>query len=316
MKRFLFALLALCLTLAAAAADTAWEEAPVVLHTASGDLHGTLMLPSAQQGKMPVALLIAGSGPTDRDGNTTVLPGKNNSLRYLAQGLAEKGIASLRYDKRGIAASKEAMKSEADLRFEHYIADARGWLEQLQKDARFSGVYVIGHSEGALIGLNIAAAAKGYVSISGAGFPADDVIRKQLAAQPPAVQDMVFPVLDSLKAGKEVPDVDPQLGALLRPSVQAYLISWFRHDPRTLVAALRVPVLLVQGDNDLQVDESNSSALKAAQPKAQLVLVPQMNHVLKLVPAGDQPANIKAYTDPKLPVAPKAIEAIASFIKG
>ncbi|GAA4333996.1 alpha/beta hydrolase [Flaviaesturariibacter amylovorans] len=313
MKRILFALMALVVCIAAQAADSTGTA--ITLTTATGTLHGSLLLPEGAKGPVPVALIIAGSGPTDRDGNTPMVAGKNNSLLYLAQGLAANGIASLRFDKRGIAASKDAMKTESELRFETYIADARGWMTLLQTDPRFSGVYVIGHSEGALIGLNIAPAAKGYVSLAGAGLPADLIIRKQLENQPPVVQDLVFPVLDSLKAGKEVPDVHPQLASLFRPSVQPYMISWFRHDPRTLIAALSVPVLIIQGGNDLQVDEENGTALKAAQPKARLELIPQMNHVLKLVASDDPQENVKAYSNPKLPVAPKVIETIVGFIK-
>src|SRR5690606_11236335 len=119
----------------------------------------------------PVVLIIAGSGPTDRDGNSPLLPGQNNSLRLLAEGLAQRGIATLRYDKRGIAESANAELREADLRFNTYVDDAAALLSRLHDDARFSRVSVVGHSEGALIAVMAAqkAAVDAIVSIAGAG---------------------------------------------------------------------------------------------------------------------------------------------------
>ena len=126
------------------------EESPVTLSTATGDIKGRLLLP-ANATTCPVVLLIAGSGPTDMDGNNPMM--KNNSLKFLAEGLAQKGIASLRFDKRGIAGSAAAGKEESKLRFEDYINDVTGWIDFLAKDKRFTGITVAGHSEGSLIGM-------------------------------------------------------------------------------------------------------------------------------------------------------------------
>ena len=128
------------------------NERSVVLNTSTGALKGKMVTPNQESG-YPVVLIIPGSGPTDMDGNSAALPGKNNSLKYLAEGLAGKGIASLRYDKRGIASSASAGKDEYSMRFEDGIKDARGWIDYLSRDKRISGIYVLGHSEGALIGM-------------------------------------------------------------------------------------------------------------------------------------------------------------------
>ncbi|RYY60840.1 MAG: alpha/beta fold hydrolase, partial [Chitinophagaceae bacterium] len=204
------------------AADSAWMERPDTLHTATGDLYGTLMMPLKAKGKVPVALIIAGSGPTDRDGNTTVLPGKNNSLLYLARELAAAGIATLRYDKRGIAASTGAGVQEADLRFDQYVTDAAAWLDRLKSDRRFARVAVIGHSEGSLIGMLAAPGrADRVVSVAGAGIPADSLLRKQLAPQlPEKLKAAAWTTLDSLKAGHLVKQPPILLLSLFRPSVQ------------------------------------------------------------------------------------------------
>ncbi|MDR2214067.1 MAG: lysophospholipase, partial [Pseudomonadales bacterium] len=149
MKNLLLILWSCGLSLAAFAQSV---SEPIDLEIPAGTIHGTLLLPQAAT-SVPVVLMIAGSGPTDRDGNTVGLLGKNDSLLLLAQALAEHGIASLRYDKRGIAASREAGPSDADLRFENYAEDASAWLDLLAQDSRFSTRYLLGHSEGSLLGM-------------------------------------------------------------------------------------------------------------------------------------------------------------------
>jgi alpha-beta hydrolase superfamily lysophospholipase len=298
----------------ASAADSSYTETAIILHTATGDIHGSLMMPGGKS-KMPVALIIAGSGPTDRDGNTILIKGKNNSLLYIAQALAAKGIASLRYDKRGIGESAAAMGKEGDLRFDDYIEDAREWIAQLRADKRFGKLIVIGHSEGSLIGMVAAQAADDFVSIAGAGFPADEILKKQLANMQPAIRDAAYAALDTLKQGNLLKRPPILLLSIFRPSIQPYMISWLRHDPRKEIALLKKPVLLLQGDNDLQISTGDVMALKAAAPKSKMVIIPGMNHVLKLVAAGDNDANQKAYGDPLLPIAQKLEENIIVFIR-
>src|SRR6266542_3700429 len=162
-------------------APVAVAEEEVTLKTLTGDVFGTLELPAART-PVPVALIIAGSGPTDRNGNSPALPGTNNSLKMLAEGLADRGIASLRYDKRGIAASRPAATAEQDLRFTNYIDDAVAWIRKLREDPRFSTVTLVGHSEGSLIGMVAAkdGGADAFVSLEGAGRKAADIITEQL----------------------------------------------------------------------------------------------------------------------------------------
>jgi pimeloyl-ACP methyl ester carboxylesterase len=282
----------------------------------SGDLtlHGTLLVP-ANAGP-PVVLIIAGSGPTDRDGNTPLLPGKNNSLRYLAEALAERGIASLRYDKRGIGESRPAAMNEADLRFDHYVDDATTWGRKLASDRRFSSVVIVGHSEGSLIGMVAAPAipAGKVVSIAGAGVPAGDGIIRQLSAQlQPPLLAQVTAAIDKLERGELLDSVPPGLYALFRPSVQPYLISWFKHDPAVAAARLEVPLLVVQGTHDVQTLEEDARALAAAHPRATLTLIQGMNHVLKQSPAG-RLEQLPVYGDSTIAIDRTLIDAIASFV--
>jgi pimeloyl-ACP methyl ester carboxylesterase len=289
---------------------------PIRLATAGGTLEGTLIYPTSPA-PWPVVLLVSGSGPTDRDGNTAGLPGPNNSLRMLAEALAGRGIASVRYDKRGIAASRAAGSSEADLRFDTFADDAAAWIRQLRGDARFTTITLVGHSEGSLLGMLAVrrGEADGFVSIAGAGRPAATVLHEQIAARAPAeITAASDRILEQLKAGKTADSVPPNMGALFRPSVQPYLISWFRYDPAAQVRALRVPVLIAQGTTDLQVSVEDARLLAAAKPDATLVIVDGMNHVLKIVPA-DLATQVRSYSDPSLPIAAELVDAIARFVK-
>ena len=289
----------------------------IVLGTATGALHGTLLLPQVPSARVPVVLIIAGSGPTDRDGNSPLLSGTNNSLKLLAEGLAVHGIASVRYDKRGIAASRPAGTSEAALRFDTYIDDAAAWIALLRRDPRFSSVGVIGHSEGSLIGMVAAqrGGASAFVSIAGAGRPAQDVLREQLERQlPPMLMEAAVRAIGLLAAGRLADSTPPALAALFRPSVQPYLISWFRFDPARELARLEMPALIAQGTTDLQVPVSDARLLAAAAPRATLLIIDGMNHVLKLVPADPQ-QQVQSYGNPALPVAPALITEIAELVR-
>jgi uncharacterized protein len=288
----------------------------IELSVPGGTLHGTLLLPPAA-GPVPVVLLIAGSGPTDRNGNSAMIPGMNNSLRLLAEGLAENGIASVRYDKRGIAESAKAAAAERDLRFETYVGDASAWCEQLRGDRRFSRVVIVGHSEGSLIGMLAAkkCGAAGFVSIAGAGHTAGDILRTQTAGRlPPELAEKNVAILKSLEEGKTVESVPPELYVLYRPSVQPYMISWMRHDPAKAVAELKSPVLIVQGTTDIQVNTDDAKRLAAANPRSKLLLIDGMNHVLKMVPS-DRQKQLASYGDPALPLAPELVPAMVQLVK-
>ena len=314
MMRWICSVVVMMLALPAHAAGSE-QEATLAVH--GGVLHGTLSLPDGQ-GKVPVVLLHAGSGPTDRNGNSAMLPGQNNALRMLADALARNGIATLRYDKRGIGASASAARREADLRLDDYIDDATAWLRQLRADPRFTNVLMAGHSEGALIAMVACQKAQldGCVLIAGAGKALDDILRVQLKPRlPPDLYAQNERILLALKRGEQVSDVPPALLALYRPSVQPYLIASMKVDPRAAVGALRMPLLILQGVTDLQVSVADAQALSAAAPAARLVIVPGMNHVLKMV-SGDLAQQMPSYGDPALPLAPALVDAVTAFVQG
>jgi len=287
-------------------------ESPIQLDR-DGVIKGTLMLPD-DVARAPVALLIAGSGPTDRDGNGPNL--RNDSLRQLAKALAEAGIASVRYDKRGIAASAAAGGPEQDLRFERYVDDATAWVRLLKQDKRFTKTVIVGHSEGALIGTLAAGAggADGMVALAGPGQRASTALRSQLAGKlPPELASHNERILASLERGQPAGDVPAELAALYRPSVQPYLISWFRYDPAREFGRLKVPAAVIQGGSDLQVGIGDAFALQQAKAGTALVVVPGMNHVLKMA-RGDAQAQARSYTTPDVPLSPNLAAAVVKFV--
>ena len=295
--------------------SSGFVEESATLTTSSGVIHGTIDLPSGT-GPFPVVLIIAGSGPTDRDGNSAMLAGKNNSLKMLAQSLATANIASLRFDKRGIAASAAAGPKEADLRFENYVDDAAAWVEQLRHDKRFSTVTIIGHSEGALIGAIATARThpNAFISVAGVGRSAGLVLREQMNGKLPApLFQANEKILRELEAGRTTEDVPPALKSLYRSSVQPYLISWFKYNPSEIVASIKEPILICQGTTDIQVAVEEAEALKKNASAAKLVIIEGMNHVLKSVPA-DPVKQTSSYTDPALPINAELMKNIIEFV--
>ncbi len=290
-------------------------QSELVLKTETGDIHGTLTSP-VKPGKTPVVLIIAGSGPTDRDGNSP-LGVKTNTYKMLAEAFAANRISTLRYDKRGIAASSKAAKKESELTFETYIDDASGWVDLLNKDRRFSKVFVMGHSEGSLIGMVACEKSRvaGYISLEGAGFPIDTILRRQLKSQlPPLLYTESGRILDTLRMGRTVAKFNPLLASLYRPSVQPYMISWIKYDPAAEIKKLRIPVLIVQGTTDIQVSVDDARRLNAAKPDAVLALFENMNHILKESEA-DRQKNIATYNKPELPLKQGLVEKLVSFIR-
>jgi pimeloyl-ACP methyl ester carboxylesterase len=289
------------------------DKSNIVLKTATGNIYGMLLLPQ-KTGKVPVVLIIAGSGPTDRDGNDN-MGLSTDAYKMIADSLQKAGVASVRYDKRSVGESAAACASESDLRFDDEVKDAGGFIKMLKEDMRFSSVIVLGHSEGSLIGMIAAAREKaaGYISVSGIAERADKVIEKQIASSAPALLAAATTILDSLDRGYKVTDVNEDLQVLFHSSVQPYMISWLKYDPSREIKKLKIPVLILQGTTDMQVSVDQAENLKKDYPHATLQIIDGMSHVLKQAPA-DKEKNGATYADPTLPLSPGLMPAIIKFI--
>lgn len=308
-------LLVATVALGMAASPAPFTQQAVTVAAAGGArLSGTLTIPPGA-GPFPVALIIAGSGPVDRDGNGGGV--RTDVYKLLATGLAAHGIATLRYDKRLIGASY-APQTESDLRFDDYVGDAVALTHYLESLKQFSSVSIIGHSEGSLIGILAAQRdpnVKALVSLEGSGRDLATVLEEQVRAggAPPQIVSEVTEYDKSLLAGKTIPSPDPLLNALFRPSVQPYLISEYRYDPASEIAKLKIPVMIVQGTTDLQVTTTDANRLAAADPQAKLMVVQGMNHMLRDAPV-DRQQNFATYENPTLPLDTKVVPAIATFL--
>jgi len=293
-------------------------DKPVSIGDGDQALHGSLIVPEGG-GQRDAVLIWSGSGPTDRDGNSK-LGLNNNSLKLLAHALGEAGYIALRTDKRGIGDSASAATNEADLRLETYVDDAILWARFLQDVPNVRKLFLLGHSEGGLIATLAAQKFKtaGLVLLAAVGFPAAEVIRRQLAAPgiaiPTELLDEIFAIMKSLESGTLVPQVPSELNAQYRPSVQPYLISWFKYDPVTELAKVTVPTLVIQGANDLQVSVDDATRLSKARNDISVLKINKMNHVLKVAPT-DRAGNFATYTKPMLPLAPELVPVIVGFLK-
>ena len=296
-----------------------YTEAPItyeelLIPVTGGQLKVALQMPEEPTGELVV--IHAGSGPTNKDGNT-IGAGANNSLKMIAEDLAEQGIASIRFDKRGIGENTALIAKEEDLTFEIYVQDVNAIVGYAKDDPRFTEVHLLGHSEGALI-MTIAAQQNevdSLISIAGTGRPVDEILTEQLKASlPPNLLRESEKALQQLKAGQKVASVSTELYSLFRPSVQPYMISWLKYDPQQEISKVSVPILIIQGKNDIQVTETDANMLHVANNKATIHYFDDMNHVLKDV-KGNREQNIASYSNPELPLTIGLIDKITEFVK-
>lgn len=273
---------------------------------------GTLTLPKNVE-TPPLVIFIQGSGPVDRNGNIPMA--KNDGMKKIAHQLAEEGIASFRYDKRIFKMDKLRIKEE-DLRFNDFVTDANSVISYFEKEERFNKIIVAGHSEGSLIGI-LAAREKdidGFISLAGHARPIDEIIIEQLAKQSAELSENAKSAFDEIKATGKTTNYSPYLESIFRPSVQPYISSWMTFNPSEEIAKLDIPVLIVNGSFDLQVDVKDAELLKEANPNAELVILENMNHIFRKI-EGENLENTKAYNEPGRELHPELIPTLVEFIK-
>jgi len=312
MKNYLFLITALLLT------STLWAHQDAVEKDISIAAKGVMIKGSllSASTKQKLVIIIAGSGPTDRNGNS--IAGVNcDAYKLLATALSKKDIASFRYDKRGIAKSAVTNFDEKNILFDDYVNDAITIYHYLKDSMGFKKIYFAGHSEGSLIGMLASEKTKptGYISIAGAGRPIDKVIIEQVGGQAPAMAAQTDSLFGVLKTQGKIDVVPPYLQSIFRPSIQPYMISWMQYDPAVEIGKLKNPVLILQGTCDIQVKTTDAEYLHKGNNKATYALLDGMTHVLKDAGEGCDDRNLKTYHDPSLPLDTKFVEAIISFIK-
>jgi alpha-beta hydrolase superfamily lysophospholipase len=277
-------------------------------------LKGSAWLPSPTRAGVPVVLMIAGSGPTDRDGNSP-LGVHSNTYRMLASELAARGVASVRYDKRGSGGSGLGSAPEA-LVLDDFVEDALAWIQTIRKQTEFGKLTLLGHSEGGLIAALAAerAPVDALVLLASPGRPLGALVRSQLARQaPPPLLDDYDRITRALRAKQTIDPVPESLAGLFNPGGRHFFASAMDLEPAAELKKVRTGrVTIVQGSTDLQISTEDAKALAAARPDGHLTLVAGMNHVLKSETslAGPQPS----YTDPSRPLAPGLVDAVDAGI--
>jgi hypothetical protein len=311
--------LSACAMPAMAHMQSTLQVAEVRLGEGAQSLFGTFVGVTGSRTANPV-LMLAGSGPTDRDGNSPAGVAAG-SYRLLAEELAAQGVSSLRVDKRGVAASAASATSEQDLRIQTFADDARAWAKKLRGDTASPCVWLLGHSEGTLHALLAAQQNKdicGLVLVSPAGRKLGDILREQLSANPAnaPILSEALQIIARLDAGETVsPEgMHPALLPLFRPSVQRFVMSMMAIDPAELVRSYDGPVLVIQGTTDIQTSVLDARRLGDSRAKVRVEIIEGMNHVLKTAPA-DRAANIATYGDSELPLTPGLTTKIVSFIR-
>ncbi len=287
-------------------------ESPILAKTLSGSISGTLAVPKNATGKMPVVIIIPAAGPVDRNGNGGNLGA--NDYKLLAIALGKNGIASVRYDKRMVGQSISSTK-EKDLHFDDYFNDVYGMIEMVSSDTRFSKVILLGHGQGVLIGSITGAdeRVKALISVEGTAIRADKLLTDQInRTYPKYIADGFKNVIDTMRRGRINYKVDPGLYPVARPSLQLYLMTWFRFDPVDEIKNIKKPILLIQGTTDLETDQTSAERLKRAKTTT-VAVINGMNYALKEAPA-DKDKNMATYTNPDLPLKPELVTTIVDFI--
>ena len=307
MKKYFFLLASFIATVAFSQNDSIVESEVSI----NKFIDGTLTIPSVAD-HPDLVILIQGSGPTDRNGNGFMM--RNDASKLIAKELATNGIASYRFDKRIFKMNKYKIREE-ELKFEDFVGDVSAILDHFNAENTFGKIIIAGHSEGSLIGM---LAAKGktdaFISLAGAGRSIDQIIVDQLAKQSEGLAENAKISFQQIREKGKTSEYNPLLQSIFRPSVQPFLKSWMKYEPTEVIATLDMPILIINGSFDIQVDTTEAQLLKDANPKAELVILDKMNHVFRKID-GDSLENTKAYNEPNRALHPALIATLVDFIK-
>lgn len=304
----IFINLMLCLPLYCFSQTVVSEE--VTLYTNAIELPGTLSYVDTNK-PMPLVLFIHGSGAIDRNGNQGPMM-QGNYLKMLADSLNKNGIACYRYDKR-TANPKNADKHEGILPAD-FVTDVQQAVHHFKADKRFTNLHIIGHSQGSLVGmLAIDQHIKSYISIAGVSRPINEILVEQVTTQDSTLGSITAKHVQELVQSDTILSVNPYLLSLFAPQNQKFIKNWMSYDPLMEIARLKLPILIINGNMDLQVSQEEAIALQRANPSSTIKIIPQMNHVLKTITSADE--NLKSYVDASFAISQELVAVITSFIK-
>jgi pimeloyl-ACP methyl ester carboxylesterase len=270
---------------------------------------GTLLTPNAIN-DVPLVILIAGSGPTDRNGNQSFM--KNDMLKKLAESLGKNGIASFRYDKRIVKQIRNKTINK-NIKFDDFVTDAKSVISYFKP--KFETIVVAGHSQGSLVGLlALEDGISGFISLAGAGKTIDQILIEQISKTAPMFLEDSKRVLAVLKEGETTEDFPAALASIFNLDIQPFMSNWLQYNPSEIIKNHNIPSLIINGDKDLQVSVDEANLLYDAAQNGALLIVENMNHILVKI-EGDKLENMKSYNDVKLEIAQEIETRMVNFIR-
>lgn len=273
------------------------------------NIYGSIVEPKSRSNSSLV-IFIGGSGPIDRDGNQSFM--KCDMFKKLAYSLSKKGISSFRYDKRVVTQIRKG-KLDKKITFDDFVSDAIAIIDFFE--SKYNSIVIAGHSQGSLVGLlSIKEGVSGFISLSGAGRTIDMVIEDQISKTAPMLLEDTKEIFKILRSGKITEDFPLPLYSLFNIEIQPFMISWMQYDPKKIIAKIPIPSLIINGDNDLQVDEKEAKLLYNSAQNSEILIVKNMNHVLVEI-EGDELKNVKSYNNPELKISEIVIEKMVEFIE-
>ncbi|MFK7781430.1 alpha/beta hydrolase [Psychroserpens sp.] len=274
-------------------------------------IDGTLLTPT-NNNSFILAIIVADSGPTDRDGNQNFQ--NNGALKKLAEGLSNENISTFRYDKRIVKQIRKG-KVDPNISFDDFISDVNTIVSHFKSQNKYSKIVIIGHGQGSLVGL---VASKNdinqFISIAGSGKSIDSVIIDQITQMDPALVKSTKKAFEKLKKGTIITEYPQALGSIFSSDVQPFMMSWMKYNPQELIKELKIPTLIVNGTKDLQVPVSEAELLKNASSNAEIKIIDNMNHVMFII-EGKELENSKSYNESYRAISNELIQAITAFIK-
>ena len=274
-------------------------------------IDGTLLTPKEIE-KPNLVIIIGGSGPTDRNGNQTFL--KNNSLKKLAESLSSNNIATYRYDKRIVKQIKQG-NIDQNIMFDDFVSDAISVLNHFKENQSFNHIFILGHSQGSLVGMLAAEGrADGFISLAGVSQSIDNIVIEQIAKTYPSLSKDAERVFSYLRIGEKTDNYPTELASVFNKDIQSFMMNWMQYNPQEEIKKLKMPVLIINGTKDLQVEPKEAQRLNEAVPSSSLNIIENMNHVLVTI-EGDNLENSKSYNESFRKISPELIEAILRFVK-
>tara|TARA_R110002049_G_scaffold305723_1_gene503084 strand:- start:467 stop:1402 length:936 start_codon:yes stop_codon:yes gene_type:complete len=275
-------------------------------------LPGTLSYNKELQ-PQPLAIFIHGSGGVDRNGNQGP-QFQANYIKQLSEALNKNNIAFYRYDKRTATMSnmKFIMK---ELTFDKFIEDAKIVINKFKNDPRFSSITLIGHSQGSLVAMLASdVGVDNYISLAGASKAFDITITKQIRIQNgDSLANIAEHHFKELRETGNIAEVNPSMLAVFSKPNLPFIKTYAAYEPTEEIKKINIPTLILNGTKDIQIFEEDANNLHKAKPDAKLVIIENMNHVLKTITKEDD--NKSSYTTPDFPISEELVNVITTFIK-